>query len=726
MRIYLNELYKLLTSRVFIAVAVIAAAFCIYSTAFAGDILVSDSEYKAFFEETENSQQTEYIQERIEYYTALADSDPSAFNSVIFLREQLSQAQAVQDYQEYLQGISDSAANMTGVSIFADKDSFTYKNIVATPKAYDKVSDVGPVFSPSEGVLLLVDSSFDIALLFILAAAVAVLVGRERETGITGLLKPLKHGRARLAVSKLTALFTVAVSACLVLFIAIFSIASARFGLGDLSRPIQSVEGFIGCDLPINVWQAIAIIYALKLLTAFAIAAVFYCLCCRLSVAISVIVMAVLSAAEILLYTNIPLSSLLAPLAYINPASFMNGTRLLHTYNNINLFGEPVNLLPLTAVSIILLITMSVTVAVFLFGGMSISPIKKRSFKLRLNIRTPSRSFSYTLYKLFVMHKGALILLIVAALQLYNCITYQAVYDPDDSYYKMYCETIAGLDTQGAQEYISAEEQRFESLYEKLLSPDTQQAEFIQISRELNAKTGFENAKEQYEYIQSLADGDREMFYQTGWRILFGVNGYRTDMLLALLAAGALCIMLLPLIAYDNKCRIGYIVFAAKSGKRTYYRRCFAAAAIAAVMTGSVVYLPHTISVVSAYGNSGIHASIRCIEAYGEYANVSILGYVFILFALRIAVLILFSFILVWLSSVSKSPATALLTGVTLFLLPMLLYIAGYDKLLSLCIPLSINHQWLGRGAAIFINLAAFVAAGVAVTIHKCCEKDAG
>ena len=190
MRIFRAELHKLFTSPIFIFVAAAAVVLNIYLCLSAKPVNISDEEYKAFYANLEGlseQEKTEYIDNSLK---ALYSSEITYENVMKreFFRNEAEQASLVRDYKEYLNNIDESAKTMTSVSIFADKNSFTYRNISITPAAYDSVRDVKPEYSPSQGVLMAINNnSTDIMLIFIVLTAVTVLFIKEREASVIGL-----------------------------------------------------------------------------------------------------------------------------------------------------------------------------------------------------------------------------------------------------------------------------------------------------------------------------------------------------------------------------------------------------------------------------------------------------------------------------------------------------------------------------------------------------------
>lgn len=725
MKIISNELYKLITSKVFIFTFVAAVLLVLYSSAVYQTNTVDSVQYKAFFSDISSTEdKTEYIESLIADELNSDEFSLEWRNRVTFYRDQLEQAQAIENYSAYLESISRTAETMTSVSIFADKDSYTYRNAVLTPKAYEAVREVVPIFSPSEGLLLTLENKVtDVVFLFVLISAMMVLIGKEREACIISLIKPLKKGRCTLCCAKLAVLFITAVITYAVLFVGALAIGEAKFGLGELSRPVQSIEGFIGCNLPISVFQLLLMVFAIKVLTAFAVAIIFQCLCTKLSVTVSLISLAAAAAAEISMYALIDFTSAAAPFAAINFAAFTDSSNIFSAYSCINVFSYPINYLTTAIVSLGIVIVAAVFTAVYMFGKLSISASGKFRMPSLFPSFIPKTPFSYSMYKVLIMHKGILIIVIALAVQLYSVTTYNVAYDVDDAFYKFYCDTLSEMNYDEADEFISAEEKRFNALLSSLSSPELQTSDMIQISTELNGRRGFEQAKAQYEYTIRLSSENKAIFYLSGWNELFGVNGYKSDMQLALIVISALCLVILPCISYDKKCRLGFLINSTRLGKSTYYKHNFIIASLVAAAVSCVVNLSYFCAVLSAYSSDGIHYSIRCLPLYEGFADIPIWSYLLILLVARMIISVLLSCLLVWISSISKGISNAILFGFVVFVLPVLIYLLGYDFILCLCVPLSVNNLWLNVGFAIGINLIIFILGGVTGLIYRFCKK---
>ncbi|MBD5383501.1 MAG: hypothetical protein HDR72_00695 [Ruminococcaceae bacterium] len=693
MRILLGELRKVFSSGIFIFIVSAAVILNLYLCFTANPAEVSDEQYRAFYDELDgisNAEKTVAINAKIdELYSG--EFNYEMINQLYFLRGELEQAELIANYKNYLAEIDASAERMTGVSIFAKKDSFAYKNITRTPAAYNAVREVTPVYSRSEGVLLAIDNpSCDIMLIFCALTAVVVLIVKERESGITALIKPLRHGRTHLASAKSAAVLLCIIVTGFLLYGSTLAVGEARFGLGDLSLPVQSLKGFIGCNLPISIGTATALIFIVKIAAAFLAALIFECLCTALYSIYAYIAAAIITAAEVLLFVIIDVNSWAAVFGKINLAAFSQSAGVFKNYLNINIFGEPCNIISVTIISLAVGI-----VGFFILQNILFSRIEIKDFKTRQLIPSlryiPKKPFSYAVYKQFVTHKGALIILLVLGVQIYLAANYRIEFNTDDMRYRAYCVQFSQMTEQQADEFAETEKRRFEKLHERILTADF--TEMQEIHDELTAEDGFKRAYEQQRYISALDSDNKAMFYQTGWRRLFGADGYAEDMRLTLFAALGICFAVSPLIAYDNRRRLGYLLYTNLHGKREYFRRNIAVSAIASTLISITVNTPHIIGILSLYKTEGAEFSIRCIPEFERFLDIPIAAYIVVLCVLRTVSLILCGWIILFISSKCSNVSAALLICMAVFALPVMIYLAGAEFVLPICMPFSINRE---------------------------------
>ena len=690
--IFRNEIYKLLHQKMFVLVAICAVLLNIYiSCSQTFGMYCPAKEYKEYYALAEGKT----FEQAYDYSVARRDNmfggwEAGKWEVRQMMNEEIEQLKAVGTYRQYLQSIDDAAATMTAVSIFADPSSFAYRNIVKTPAAYDGVRSVQPVFAPSNGVLLAVENTpSDILLLFIIFTAVTVIFYKDRECVIVGLVKPLRYGRTRLALSKTAAVFSV----CLLFgggfFLLNLWIGSVRFGLGDLSRPAQSLKGFLGCNLRISVLQLLALVFIYKILAMFICALIAQSLFIRFKNTTAYFVLLLAGGVETALYLIISETSVLSPIKQINLAAFINSAHLFKTYANINLFGFPINLLGTTTAVLAILIILLIFVTVRLYENISISEVKK-SRKRIIKIKPPKRLFAYSMHKLFLLHKGLLIFAAVLAFSLYSEYNYVRPYSSSDNYYRAYAsEAYAKQSPAEVYEYMRAAADKLAEGYKAAMSGAFTDNEYW------SKRSGFEKLVSQYNNAVSLSARDvpEFMYYTTGWEELFGVNGFKTDYKLGLVAILGICLAISPLIAYDNRARIGFLLYTTKAGKRTYFEHNSAVAAIFTLIICLAVYVPHYVEMILTYGSQGLFEPISAISAYAKLGGLPVLGYLVLLTFYRIISLTIFAEVVLFISYKCKSPTTATVITLAAFALPIVIYLAGADFMQWLCWRVSGNRE---------------------------------
>lgn len=692
MRVLFCELRKLFSSGVFIFAVSAAVILNLYLCFSANPVDISDEQYKAFYDELDGLSGDKAITAINAKIDELYDKE-FTFESLHlrnFLHSEAEQAELIAGYKKYLDEIDVSAEQMTSVSIFAHNDSFAYKNIIRTPAAYNAVRDIVPTYLRSEGILIAADNTAcDIMMIFCALTTVILLIVKERESGITALLKPLHHGRAHLAAAKSLAILISCITVGFLLYGSTLAVGAIRFGLCDLSLPVQSLKGFLGCNLPISIGAAMALIFTVKMAAAFLAALFFECLCTAFYSITAYITSAAVTAAEVILYVVINDNSLTAVFGKINLAAFTESAEIFKNYLNINIFGEPYNVILVTAIALTIGI-----IGFFVLQNVLFSQIMIRNFKTRqfLSIRyIPKKPFSYALYKQFATHKGALIILLILGMQIYLAANYRIEFDSDDMQYRAYCARFSQMTEQQSGEFAEAEKQRFEELHERIPTADFN--ETMKIYNELIVENGFNHAYEQRLYIDALDSENKMMFYQTGWRRVFGADGYAEDMRLTLFAALGICFAISPLIAYDNRRRLGYLLYTNRNGKRKYVLHNTAAAAMTSALISAAINTPHIIGVLSLYKTDGIEFSIRCLPEFEHFFDIPIAAYIAMLCVLRTVVLILSGWIVLFISTRCKNVSAAFLVNLAVFALPVMLYLAGAEFVLPICMSFSVNRN---------------------------------
>lgn len=690
MRVVSTELRKLFSNRIFlliISAVFVLNAYLMFRTANSGDYIASD--YKKIYAELEDKlsdkEKIKYFDERISH-SAEGIYD---YNWGIFY-ELANECYDIVHYKEYLNFIDTQAKSMTSVSIFAEPDTFNYRSIVKTPPAYENVRDVEPYFDVSKGINLALDNSFtDILCGFILLFAVLTLMISDREQGMSGLLFALKRGRSYLLFSKLSALAITVFLAVLLIYSENLIISSFIYGLGDLSRPIQSLNGFIGCNLKISVAEYLAIFALFKFIAVFSIGAVLSLIAVMTKNTVSFYgISATVVITEGLLYTLIHPLSIYSIFRYINLIAFTKVNEIFCNYKNINFWEYPITLIPASLTAVILIAFICSVLSAYLYAKKRNLEFRKIGIKLNFGKGNKVHSaLYYTFYKSLIRQKGILIIVGFLLIAGFLNSSFTKLYDIQDVYYQYYANELDGEITGETDSFIASEEQRFADLNmqlnEIMEKSNGFSSEAYEIQKKLAPEMGFVLIKDRYEQIKNIEDS--QLFYDTGYKRMFGKFGYDDDMKYALVTM-LMCIFLIsPLIANDNKYRMQSVINSTASGKKKYIRRNIIAATIFGLISAVIWLVGYSIKISQFYGFSGLDAPIQSITDFVNFpVTLKVWQYLALIYILRTIAVIVSALIMLYISSKCKNTTMSVLVNFAVFALPIIVYLLGADIMVNI------------------------------------------
>lgn len=683
MRVLSTELKKLFSGRIFlliIAAVFVLNAYLMFRTANSGEAKSDD--YKEIYAQLDGMNDEEklnWLGDRLNEF-----SGEHHYNWSI-LAELYDECANIVGYKEYLESIKAQAKSMISISIFAKPGTFNYRSILKTPPAYENVQDVQPVFDISKGLTLATDNSFtDILCGFIVLFAVLSIMISDREQGMSGLLFALKRGRGYLLIMKMAALAVTVFGAVLLIYGENLLISSYLYGLGDLSRPIQSLSGFIGCNLKISVTGYLIMYVLFKFIAIFTVGAVLSLIAVNTKNTVSFYgISAVILIAEGISYAQIHPLSIYSIFRYINLISLTKVNEIFCNFKNINFWEYPVPLIPTSIGAVVVISAICVGLSAFLYAKKRNLEFRRIGFKFKFGKGNKIHSsLYYTMYKSLILQKGLMVILVFLAVAGSMSQSFKKNYDVADVYYEYYTKNYGGAVTQETVDFYESEAIRFNELtarLDELMQVEDYflvSAEITSINKELAPTLGFYPA---YERLQQIKDIDgAQLFYDTGYKRAFGIAGYDDDMKYAL-AAMLLCVFLISsLIANDNKYRMSYVINSTSSGRKCYIRRNVLTVAVYGLLSAFLWIIPYAISISQYYGHSGLSASIRSIIEFMNFPiNITVFQYIILISILRTIGIVIASFTMLWISSKCKNATSAILINFAVFSLPIIIYLLG-------------------------------------------------
>lgn len=688
MRIFLCEWKKLLSFRIFwILLACLLLVNGYVQVDGTKDRYYKPETYRSFFAETEVmpfSETYDYLNELIERQST---GDYTEY-PMILIYDLLEISEQMRTYPEYLESIEVQSDNMSSVSIWGGKDTFSYRNIQKTPPAYTRMDGTELELAPSLGL----EDTFtaplsDVMGIFLVLLVVCAVMLRDREQGVMPLLYSMPKGRHALILNKLAVIAVSTVVIAVLFFGENLLIGAKLYGLGDLSRPIQTVMGYYTCNLPVSVREYLLLFFGMKILSYFLFAGVFslICVCAKNNLMVYGISGA-FCGVSFLLYYFIPEYSVFGLLRFLNPVQFTQVSEIFGTYRNINLFGYPFSHKISALIMLGVVLTASVTLAVIVFA--KAKNLQYRNVSLRLFKRKKQRThgrFYYVCYRSLILQKGiALVLITIFAAGMLHA-SFDRSYNNDDIYYENFTIELQGEITQETYDFLADKENHYAEIEQQIAELETQENFNIyklnQLYSEMSDRTAFERLKARIEAIDA-GGSDGEIFYDTGYERLFGIDGNNEDMVKVLLMLLFLALLLSPFAASDRKTNMVKILFSTRNGKIGYWKDLSLYSALCGTAVSLLFTLSYQWNILDSYGTQGLSAPIQSIGAFAHLdISLTVGGMILLQLIIRTVSAAITAVLISGISSICRSPMTAYLANIGLFVLPAGLTLLGVNVL---------------------------------------------
>ena len=638
----------------------------------------SPESYRAFFTETKDMSLDE-IQDYTSEMLKRQNNEEYIEFPMMLVYDMNLLTEECKKYPEYLNSIKRQTDNMSSVTIWGNKDTFSYRNIEKTPSAYKNLSNEPLPLAPSFGLENTFTSPFtDLLGIFLVFMAVCGIIIKDREQGVMSLLLSMPKGKTKLIVSKLTAVSIITSVIAVSMFMENLIIGGILYGIGDLDRPIQSVFGFYQCNLALTVGEFLFLFFIMKI-AAYLLFAMIFSLICTFSKNNLIIYSAsgTVCLISFLCYRYISRNSVFQLIHYWNPVKFTQTAEIFNTYQNVNLFGYPVSL-KISAIIIIsaaiVLIALCCIFAVEKIGNIQYRAVYLKSYR-RKNSKLHSRFF-YVCYRSLIINKGIIPVFALIFVSAIFTVSFSRQYSNDDIYYENFTTELSGKVTDDTLSFISNKEKLYadvEREIEKIRSSQKVNIYKVELlSKKLNDKAAFEKFKMRVEIIQAN-DHKGEIFYDSGYERLLNYNNGNEKIYILLFMMCFLVLILSPIAALDKKTDMIKIIFSTKYGKNGYYRNLFSYSALCGLFSSSLFFIPYVLSVLNKYGTEGITAPIQSIRPFSNLSvQFSVGGFIICFIAFHIIASMICSIEITGESSICKSQATAYIINTALFIMPII------------------------------------------------------
>lgn len=601
--------------------------------------------------------------------------EQSYYEEYLLLTEVYEEIKCCTEYQEKCEEIVEKANVFLKTGILGGSSEYVARSSEQLRQDYSRMETLTPVHGPAKGITLFSKNIItDFFVMSLLLIAVVQLLCRERDGKELLLYKTTFHGRGLLGVRKIATLFFLSLFLVIVFYGSSLLCSGTFYGLGDVSRALQSVPYYSGSVFLLSVGQFLLCYFLLKWASAFFMAMLFYffALLCKSAGRFYILVVMTLGI-SVLLDTAISDKGSFQITKYVNFYGVWKVQRLF-CYKNLSVMGVPVPVMTVTGVFLVVSLFILLYLCVTLFYTQKEGAQERRKTRSWFGHGILEKSSSVMVqecYKVLINGRMLLFLVMAAVLLLATVKSVKdEFYMSSDAYYKAYVKILKGPVTRKKLAYLDREQRRYDRMEKEYREGELSEFAY---SEQRKSYDGYKRiAEEKTPYLQSSGG---YFIKEDAFLLLTGAKvSEKKDIKLAFLAA---FLVILPFsYLYGMEYQQGTDVFLHTyvCGGAYTARRKLLLGVLLLTLVYLVVYLPFYITVFHTYGLAGLGAPACSLNhLYRIPASVTLWQYLLLICVMRYVGLVLLLFLLCGISRYTKSFVGNLVVGMIGVVLPLLL-----------------------------------------------------
>lgn len=607
----------------------------------------------------------------------------------------------INGYPKFLQSIQDNANNSE--TIAALSGGFSAENIKKTASDYAKLSDVKPIIGNNKGFVLLSGYETGDILILTVTLLIAADFNEERKKGLTALIRSTKNGRRLLSVQRTAIIVAAALTASIIINAACFLTAELMCGSMNVLRPIQSVPEFSLCPFRITLLDYLIFSVLMKTAAAAVCGSFLYLITSVMDPVIGFAICGAAFTAEFILYAAILPTSSLAGIKFCNAAAVLRSDVFFREYCNLNIFGNAIGFLQYAVFTVTAaLVLLSAMCCIFTSAGdEKIAVSGRMSDKIRsfISRRSPCPTLPvWEIKKVFIDQKGALLLAVIVYISASSALQYRYAIPAYSQYEEMYYDKFSGVVTEEMREKMISEYDKIYArqteLYEEYL------AELEANDHQLNDELiiSYNRQLDMSEQLAALDEfigkADRALNYseRTGIETelikpkiyeLLLINDTSSTNKNAMYIILAMVGIFAGICANENRCNMDHILRSSAKGRGRLTAIKLGIIGAAAIFITAAVYAPQ-VMLIGAEGYNDITAAAQSLEFLRFVPfETSILGYLVMIFAVRMLAAFAVGASVMLISRCCKSAVTAVSVSTAVIIIPSALSGTGLLPVLS-------------------------------------------
>lgn len=666
----------------------------------------SPDEYAELWAEQDEQLKSDYSEIAAQYEQNKDELDEDALMCETEALEKLQgQIEYIESYPNYLESIQAKAKQLNTISIFDQDNSLSSQNIAKTAAAYEGLENTELTLGNDE--LLTSVMNFDLAhyLVFVFTIIVVMSFVNERKRGLWSMVYASPGGRLHLALKRSGILAAAVFAANFIIYAALF--VTAYFvcgGIENLFRSVQSIETFQNFVFPLNELEFIVFYLIANAATQLALGFVVWLILSAVqNVNMAIGTAGVIFGCEFLLYALLPSQSGFAVLKYVNLFLFINPTTAIVKYANINAFVTVLNLFWLTLISAVavILVFAVLSVAVCARKRPCKTPSKLEILFIKFfgklsgvywEVIEKLGVVGTDLYKLLVIQKGIVALVIFVVLLFSSTTTGEIIYSDCDGIVNDFYEQYGGEVTEEAYAYIDGLEAEIAEVDAQLtLAAQDYKNGKITSDEYTNAQLksdAYDSKREAFTKIRSILVYAEEMNSSSesawlvnpnGYEKLLGESGYTRQQNFALLSVFCIIIVLSGVFAFERRSAVKNVLTASGGGREYLFKRKIIAVLIVTFAVWFIASAAEVYDVSAQYSLTDFDAPLKSFEFLSSLPfNISIGLFIALLYFTRLVLLTAVSLIVCLVSACARYEVCVALSSVAL-MLPSLLHRVGIE-----------------------------------------------
>lgn len=610
----------------------------------------------------------------------------------LFYASLLSECESIYNYDAFLKNLQQKADSLSSISIFnTAESSYEQANIRSVAAAYADIDAavIQRTYYPQKGIYTALTYPYtDLLLLASMLLIASVCVRSERDSGLLSLVRATPRGRFSTALAKLAA---TSISLLLLLF-GLYGgnllYCHAVYGLGDLSRSIQSVPFLMRCTAQLSVGEYLIAFFLSKWIVACTIGfwVLFAGLICRRAWAGWLLAIA-LPAVQFVVSGAISPTSRWSLIKYVSLTGLMNTNEWLTAYRNLYFFGTPLSLINAALLSLSFYLFLFSSSFALVFSRAELSSSNSHSSFRWISQKVPpitnTTVFREEARKIYLQQGAAILLIAFAGLNIALGVHSQTVLSMEETYYQYYMQHLSGpFDIQSYQ-WLVKQDEILQPLYELETQHNAGLISDEQYALLGNTKYDLKLRQETQQRIindnfQRLRDNNKaQLVYEDGYRALFDLDEC-IDKQYALFATLCCILCCAGVFSFERQGNFDRILRTVPLGRRKTVSVKLQHAAFCCTLSAILSCIPVLWQTLRDYGLYALSAPALSLPEFTHVSDlITLCDLLVCWFLFRILACLCVGAVTLLLSQKTGNTILTLLCSSMIFALPLLLSMSG-------------------------------------------------